>query len=216
MPILPAPRPGAAHPGPHPGPHLGPHPGPHSHRARGRRLPYVRSALAAGAGVLVLLQVGGTLASWTDGIAVDGVDDLTAGSMALTDTTVGTCAAAGWTLDSAEDPAGAAFLPASQRLVPGDVLTKDCTFTLAATGEHLRATLSTTSPTATGALAGELSVGGTFTVDSVAATEVTDADDGATIAATLTITYAGTADNTTQLTSADIGGYTVSLDQVHD
>ncbi|MCM0622080.1 alternate-type signal peptide domain-containing protein [Nocardioides bruguierae] len=187
-----------------------------SHRGRSRRYAYVRSAVAVVVAVLLLLEIRGTLASWSDSVGVGGVTGLAAGSLALTDTTAGTCAAAGWTIDSAEAAPGISFDPVTMALVPGDVLTKSCTFTLDATGEHLRATLATTSPTTTGDLAAELVVGGAFTVGGASVTEVTEANDGETIAATLSITYNGTADNTTQLDTADIGGYTVSLTQVHD
>ena len=47
-------------------------------------------------------------------------------------------------LDDGEATAGAVFDPASSTLVPGDSITKTCTFDVTAAGDHLRATLAAT------------------------------------------------------------------------
>ena len=65
----------------------------------------------------------------------------------------------------AETPAGVPFDPATDTLVPGDELTKTCTFTVIADGTHLRADLAASGGTASGALAPALSVAGDFTLE---------------------------------------------------
>lgn len=174
-----------------------------------------KGALAAGAGAVLLLGGAGSLAYWNDSASVAG-GTINSGQLSLTDTTVGTCSAAAWTLDDDEAPAGATFDPAVDTLVPGDVLTKSCTYTVGAKGTHLRATLSTSGGAATGALAPSLAVSSTFTVNGGAATEVTSANDGQTLAATISLTFDPAAGNATQLQAADLSSFVVSLQQVHD
>lgn len=175
----------------------------------------VKGALAAAGAAAVLVGGTGTLAFWTDTVTVPGVTGITSGSMTLTDTTVGGCGSVGWVLDASESPAGGAFVPATSRLVPGDVLTKTCTFTVAAVGDHLRATIGVTAPTLTGTLASALTVAGTFTKAGSPVTTITSADDGASLVATITVTFDPASGNATQSQVADIGDYGVTLSQVH-
>ncbi|MBZ5733800.1 alternate-type signal peptide domain-containing protein [Nocardioides sp. TRM66260-LWL] len=175
----------------------------------------LKGALAAAGAVVVLVGGSGTLAFWTDAVTLPGGTGIASGSLKLTDTTTGGCAAAGWVLDSAASPAGATFVPATGRLVPGDVLTKTCTFTVAATGTHLTAGIAVTQPTKTGSLASALTVAGTFTSGGSPVTTLTSANDGATITARITLTFDPASGNATQLTSADIGDYGVAVTQTH-
>jgi alternate signal-mediated exported protein len=173
-----------------------------------------KGAVAAVAGGLLLLGGAGSLAYWNDSATVAG-GTIASGKLTLTDTTAGTCAAAPWVLDSAESPSGAAFDPATDMIVPGDVLTKNCTYTIGAKGTHLRATLATTGGAASGALAPALTTAGTFTVGGSTVTEVTSANDGATLSAQIKVTFKPASDNTTQLQSASLSSFVVSLTQVH-
>jgi alternate signal-mediated exported protein len=176
-----------------------------------------KGALAAAAGAVLLLGGAGSLAYWNDAATVAG-GTINSGKLSLTDTTTGGgCAASVWTIDSAETPAGVTFNPASDTVVPGDVLTKHCTYKINAAGTHLRATVATSGGAATGTLATALTTSGTFTVGGAAATTVTSADDGKTLDATVKVTfpYGATADNSTQLKTATLSSFVVTLTQVH-
>lgn len=174
-----------------------------------------KGLLAASAAGVLLLGGAGSLAYWSDAAEVGG-GTLNAGQLQLDDTTSGGCAAATWTLDTAEDPAGAAFDPATDTLVPGDVLSKHCTFTIAAVGTHLRADLTASGGAASGDLAPALVTSGTFTVGGATVTSITDADNGATLDATVQVTFDPASGNDTQLQSASLSDFTVGLAQVHD
>lgn len=173
-----------------------------------------KGLLAAATGGVLLLGGAGSLAYWTDSVSVGG-GTINSGKLTLTDTTSGTCAAASWTIDSAENPAGVAFDPATDTLVPGDVITKQCTYAIGADGTHLRADLTATGGAATGALAGALTTSATFTVDGAAATSVTETNDGDVLAATISVTFQPGSDNTTQVKSASLSDFVVALEQVH-
>lgn len=91
-----------------------------------------KGAVAAAGAAVLLLGGAGSLAYWTDqGNASGGA--ITTGDMALTD---GTCAA-NWTYADGGDAGGTVGT-----IVPGDSVTKDCTFTVTGTGDHLTANLS--------------------------------------------------------------------------
>ncbi|MEN8674165.1 alternate-type signal peptide domain-containing protein [Nocardioides sp.] len=85
-----------------------------------------KGSLAAGAAAVLLLGGAGSLAYWTDNATVDGTS-ITSGYMKLTDPDCGD----GWLLE------GVAYT--DQLLVPGDTLTKSCTFVLNAEGDNLLA-----------------------------------------------------------------------------
>jgi len=181
-----------------------------------------KGALAAGAAAVLLLGGAGSLAFWTDSGSVSG-GTITTGEMSISNPDCGD----GWTLDSGEATAGAAFDPTADLLVPGDVITETCTTTFTGTGEHLRATL-TADPGAnsTGLFSGDpamltLGVGalqssadGTNWVD-VPATGLTEANNGEQVRLTLTVTFDSTADNTTQNVASTLDAITITATQVH-
>jgi alternate signal-mediated exported protein len=178
------------------------------------------AAAAATAGVL-LLGGAGTLAFWSDTITVGG-DSITAGHLSLDDTTGGNpgdCSTADWTLDNGEVVNGATFDPASDLIVPGDVLTKNCTFVVNATGEHMRANLSTTNSTSSGdsTLDTETSVSSAFTIGGNPISSITEANNGQELSATITLTFDGpAATNDSQDDTITLTGYTVNIDQTHN
>src|SRR5690606_1180945 len=108
------------------------------------------------------------------------------------------------------------------KIVPGDSITKSCTFTVGASGDHLSATLgapATASYSATSASA-HFDVATTYTIDrSTPATlvngdKVTSADDGLTLTATFVVTmpYGDDTDvnlNDTQNLTAELDALTV-------
>ena len=176
-----------------------------------------KGAVAAAAAGVLLLGGAGSLAFWSDSLTVGG-DTISSGHLSLDDTTGASdiCADSVWTLDAAET--GSAFDPTTDELVPGDVLTKECTFDVSAVGNHLGANLdvaggeidpaSTLTP---------VTVDASFTVGGATATSITESNDGDEVKATLELTFpSGLAiDNSSQDKSLDLSSYTVTATQAH-
>lgn len=112
-----------------------------------------KGAVAAAAAGALLLGGAGSLAYWTDGQDVPG-GTFTSGYLQINDVD---CATAGWLLE------GVAYT--TQLLVPGDELTKTCSFTIDGVGDHMTVSLDTATPgwTGTNGLIDDLSVSATFT-----------------------------------------------------
>jgi alternate signal-mediated exported protein len=174
----------------------------------------LKGALAAGVGGVLLLGGAGTLAYWTGAVSVPGQTGINSGKLSLTDTTVGGCPAVGWLLDTAV-AGGGAFNPVTATIVPGDVLTKTCTYLVGAAGTHLHATLVPTAPGATGDLSSALTVGGTFMDGVTTVTDITEAMDGHTVTAKITVTFLPASGNATQVKVADISDYSIAITQAH-
>jgi alternate signal-mediated exported protein len=173
-----------------------------------------KGALAAGGAAALLLGGAGTLAYWTDTAEVPGAT-INAGHLDLTDEDCG----AGWVLDG-----GAAF--GSQLLVPGDELTKTCTYTLDIAGEHFtKADFTVTAPTdVTGAqaLVEEIGVATTVELDGTpqaTATGVTVADDDViTVEMKIEWPYGTAVDNDSNVAaglSASLDALTLVVKQNH-
>lgn len=164
-----------------------------------------KGALAAGAAGVLLLGGAGSLAYWTDAGTVNGTD-ITSGHLAL-DPVAAECDDT-WRLNDTEDYV-------AQVLVPGDTLTRHCTYTVDMAGDNLEAELDVSAPDLTGTLADGLSMAGSsFTVDGVdivpgAPTTIVD---GASVAVDLEVDFAedGTADNAYN----DADGLAAALDDV--
>src|SRR5690606_2430497 len=101
--------------------------------------------------------------------------------------------------------------------VPGDVISKTCTYSIAATGDHLRATLAATGGAVTGVLPLQIE-DQEFTVGGTAVTEISEADHGETLTATISVTLplGATVDNTSKTQTATLSDYVVTATQVHD
>src|SRR3954452_18803419 len=96
-----------------------------------------KGVIATTGGVLILLAGEGTLAAWTDSRSIAG-GTINSGHLAIvTDVTNGGCGQ--WKLDNGEQ--APYTYTAGDPIVPGDVLTRDCAYTVRATGNHLRATV---------------------------------------------------------------------------
>ncbi|MFL6025081.1 MAG: alternate-type signal peptide domain-containing protein [Marmoricola sp.] len=89
-----------------------------------------KGALAAAAAGTLLLGGAGSLAYWTDSSNVSGTS-ITSGYLDLGDPVC-----TGGTLHDWQIDGGAAYDPATMRLVPGDTLTKKCTITVNKAGTH--------------------------------------------------------------------------------
>jgi alternate signal-mediated exported protein len=175
-----------------------------------------KGTLAAVAAAVLLLGGGGSLAYWQATEDVDG-GTITAGQLTLD---AAACDAAGWTVDNAvEGVTDAAFDPATETVVPGDVLTKECSVAIAAEGTNLRATLDVTAAEVGDAAPAmdpdDYDVAGTFLVGGEAVTEITDADDGGTVDATIVVTVplGTTVDNDSQATVIDLEAFTITATQ---
>ena len=124
-----------------------------------------KGALAVTAAGALLLGGAGTLAYWNDVQSVSG-STISSGHLKLTP---GTC-------DSWKSN-GAAVDPATMKIVPGDVITRHCSYTADLLGDHLKGQVSVSTPTLTGGLAGGLTTAATYTVGNglaVAAGTATD------------------------------------------
>lgn len=169
-----------------------------------------KGAIAAAAAGVLLLGGAGTLAYWTDSETVTG-GTVNSGHLALiidgTNTGCGD-----WTLDTGE---GAATYTAGDPLVPGDVLSRSCAFTIDAEGNHLRATISADTPSLTGDLADSLDVGtANLEVNGASATEFTEANDGQALSVDVTVTFDSTVTGDMDV-SATLGDITVTAEQIH-
>ena len=113
-----------------------------------------KGAFAAGAAGVLLLGGAGSLAYWTDAGTIEG-SSITAGHLKLTAAVSG---CGDWKLN------GATFAVGSERIVPGDTLSRHCDYVVDAKGTSLKAKVDISSPTATGTLAGGVTPSATYTV----------------------------------------------------
>jgi alternate signal-mediated exported protein len=168
-------------------------------------------ALAAATAGALLLGGAGTLAYWSGSDVVPG-GTFDSGYLQLTDNT---CASASWQLDG-----GAAY--EGQKIVPGDVLTKTCTFSVDGVGDHMSVSLDTATPdwSATNALTDDLQVESTFTgsISGVLADPAT-VTASETVTALITVTFDPDSDNTTNVPTdglaATLDGVTITATQGH-
>ena len=162
-----------------------------------------KGALAAAAAGALLLGGAGSLAYWTGTQDVPG-GTFTGGYLRINDVD---CATAAWTIDG-----GAAYT--SQRIVPGDVLTKTCDFTIDGVGDHMTVSLDTATPgwSSSNALTDDLAVAASFmglTSGALSDPAVVAKDE--TVTATITVTFDPTSGNETNVPTA---GLAAALDSV--
>jgi alternate signal-mediated exported protein len=174
----------------------------------------VKGALAAGAAGTLLLGGAGTLAYWNATGTVGG-DTINSGDLRLD---AGSCATAGWTVSNTlEGVTDAAFVPGTDEIVPGDVLKKVCSLDVIAVGANLRANLVVTNGTTSGSsmAAGAYNVAGAFSLDGSALSSITDAHNGNTIDATITVTFpiGSSVDNNSKTETIVLTDYTVTATQ---
>lgn len=154
-----------------------------------------KGSIAAAAAAVLLLGGGTSLAYWTASQDVSG-GTITSGELKLSE---GTCDD-----DWVYAPGNASAGSTVSLWVPGDVVTKSCTFTVKATGDNLLATLvnpgsvalttasadAATTESATVAVAYQL--GGAAIVDqdaTLAGTQITESAADRTLKATFTVTF---------------------------
>lgn len=181
-----------------------------------------KGALAAAAAVALLTGGAGTLAFWADGDTITSVD-LSSGGLDIVQT-----ACPDWTLDGVGGTGG---VLAGRELVPGDTLTRTCTYAITAEGDHFEATLDVDQDLLTlvdNGLEDELVLGTTFTLDGtpvgqapvvaepvVAGTPETFYDGTYVLTAVFTVDfpYGVGIDNDSQDLSVDLENIAITLTQ---
>lgn len=178
-----------------------------------------KGAVAAAATAVLLLGGGTSLAYWTaTGTAAGG--SITAGTLTLS---AATCDA-NWVYAPDTASAGETVV----NWVPGDVVTKSCSFTIGATGDNLSATLSAPAAVTLGGTppdSGAATVAAGYTVGGTAIADngvITEANDGDTLVAAFTVTFPYGTDETgdpivngndTQSWEAELNDLTITLTQ---
>ena len=178
-----------------------------------------KAAFAATTAAVLLLGGAGTLASWNDSETIGG-GAIASGSLSLSQEAARPAPRGRWTR-----PAVAALSPGTTLVVPGDVITRTCTYTVNATGEHLAATVDLATPSfgESNELASALQPTATYTRDpgtgAVAladGAQITDDNDGDVLTAAVSVTFdAATSGATAQEMTATLDALTVSLTQTH-
>lgn len=180
-----------------------------------------KGAIAAAAAAVLLLGGGTSLAYWTATGTVTG-GTITSGEMKLT---ADTCADT-WKYAEGSAKAGTTVT----KWVPGDVISKSCTFTVTAKGDNLAATLTApatvnfggTTPTGGSAtVAAAYKIGDTAIADGG---KITSANDGQKLTATFKVSFPYGTDetgtpvvngNATQAWTATLNDLTVTLKQTN-
>ncbi len=171
-----------------------------------------KGALAASAAGILLLGGAGSLAFWNATVDVPG-GAIASGELKLSAPDCGD----GWLLDDGEDTPNQPYAP-GDKVVPGDVITKVCTFDITAVGDHLRATLGVTGGgfAASNALTADLAIDAKYQIDDVdIPAELTEANDGDTVTATIAVTVDSASLNNTQGLAATLNAVTIAAQQVH-
>jgi len=173
-----------------------------------------KGALATTAAVALLAGGAGSLAFWNADAVVPG-NRIHVGQLKLIDGPTGsTCADQSFTF--ADGQPYSEINPNITRVVPGDVLTKTCSFTVRAIGENLTANLSTVNAAAIANSAVPLNVASSFTIDGATTSSITSADNGKVLQAKIVVQFpfGSSADNTSQgPTNKVVTGYTVTATQ---
>jgi alternate signal-mediated exported protein len=177
-----------------------------------------KGVLAVSAGGVLILGGAGTLAAWTDSQTISG-GSITSGHLRLAIDAAGgpNQGCSNWQLDNKEQ--APLTYTVGEPLVPGDVLTKTCAFTVQATGNHLRATVGISAVNFSGTNG---DFGGMLTaavsgvkVNGSTVTEITEADNGKTMSASVTVTFNSLAGNSTRDLSTVLNDLTLTATQVH-
>ncbi|WP_372727501.1 alternate-type signal peptide domain-containing protein [Nocardioides sp.] len=167
----------------------------------------LKGAVAASAAGALLLGGAGTLAYWTDEGTVTGTD-IESGHLLLTNDTC-----LGWTID------GGAPVTTATRIVPGDVLTQVCTYTVSAEGDHIAASFDVSAPSFSGAsaLTNELVANASYKIGAVpVASFPASVSNLDVITATVTVTFTGaSATNASKDLTGALDDITVTATQSH-
>jgi alternate signal-mediated exported protein len=173
----------------------------------------IKGAFAASTAAVLLMGGAGSLAYWSDSDTTAGAT-ITAGEL---DIDAASCNTAGWTVsNTVEKVSNVAFVPGTDAVVPGDVLTKTCTVAIRAVGKDLRASLAVTPPTATGTMASDsYTLTSSFTRGTESMSVIKPADANKTINAVITVAFPikTTVDNASMLKNVNLSAITVTATQ---
>lgn len=179
-----------------------------------------KGVVAASAGAVLLLAGGGTMAYWGDEDAVDG-GTFSSGQISLvtTDGNGNPIGCGDWMLDDGEDVPE--VYDAGDKIVPGDLLTRECEFRIVAEGQHLRASVDIGDPNFT-PTSGTFETALTPTVSALEilgspVTSITDQNDGDILTVTVTVDfdYGLVADNDTQNAVTVLDDLAIVTTQLH-
>lgn len=177
---------------------------------------HTKGAIAAGTAAVLLLGGASTLAYWGDGAPIGGTD-ISTGELSLSDTT-----STGWVYAQGNTNEAKPVT----KIVPGDKIAQQHTFTITAAGDNLAAELDAPESVEAVITSGgtpttlELPVTVTYTIDGEAApAEITEANNGDEVTATVTVDFpfgdvAAINANDTQNLVASLSDLTVDLTQV--
>jgi alternate signal-mediated exported protein len=177
-----------------------------------------KGALAASAAGALLLGGAGSLAYWNSNQIVGG-GAIDSGTLTLTQEVGQSCT--DWALDTEGGPT--AYTPGTTQLVPGDVITRTCEYTVTASGAHLAADLTMEAPSFVGggdaALESALTTSATYTLAGAPVTtgqDITSSNTGDVVIAVIKVTFeSGTAGVTAQGVTTTLDDITVGLTQTH-
>ncbi len=142
-----------------------------------------KGAFAASAAAVLLLGGAGSLAYWSSDATLT-TGSVTAGNLSLNDAKCD----AGWTYATGKAGNGAAVA----KIVPGDVITKTCTFVVKGAGDNLSATLTAPQTTSAANSVAQADVDVKYALGGAAMTSpatVSEADSGKTVSAKITVTF---------------------------
>lgn len=173
-----------------------------------------KAAVAAGAAGALLLGGAGTFALW------NGSGEVDAGSVSTGHLNLNVSPAGTWA-DISTDAVSASFVPATDKLVPGDTVTYTQTVSIDADGKNLKGTLVVgdlvdgTTPLPSGVSVGVVPAVDPLNADlSVDESTVTFAKPGSyDVDVTVTVAFAKNETESTDQT-IDLGKLTLSLNQV--
>ncbi|OYD66709.1 alternate-type signal peptide domain-containing protein [Rhodococcus sp. OK302] len=179
-----------------------------------------KGAVAAGAAALLLAGGAGTMAAWNASAPMTG-GTITAGHLTLT--AVGS--APTWTVSNANTDAGAAKAITdigTFRTVPGDTITYTGQVKVGIEGKNLKAKVVADTSTISGSLASAMTITPTTTISAGAVTELTEANNDATVTVAVTFDFPkgaivapdNAANNATQNQTAGLAGFNVKLEQI--
>lgn len=165
-----------------------------------------KGALAAGTAAVLLLGGAGSLAFWSADGTVAGTT-INSGELKL-----GAADCGDWKIDG-----DSIFNVTTGKIVPGDTLTKTCTYAITASGDHLDADVDVTTPaTASGALSSSVEVSGAFTVDGESVTKISSANNTKLLSSTVTVKFPyGVKNNDSQALAGVLSDYVVTATQKH-
>ena len=162
----------------------------------------VKGSVAAAAGIALLMGGAGSLAFWNDSVTVNA-GTVSSGTLAITGST------------------GGAWSPTIAKIVPGDTVTYTKQLTVSATGDNLKATVTSNIGTITNNITGSTATS-TFVVKTapggvvvVPASGVYTLNGAYTIDVTITVTFPNTVTGTTgQNASVNLSTLAVTVTQV--